>query len=170
MPSPQPLFTKREQRDVARAVHAVADLLCEAMQDTIAEGSPDPAREAVESIVESAESSGMLDASEAGEVMITYLLLGWASEVREALAHTPDRVAQILGWVEEHLGKRYRLRARYTAGVLDSDEGLAETIQYAEGLGEDFLPSIVWLLAGAVARFGDGDVEWLDRLRSVDGE
>jgi hypothetical protein len=35
---------------------------------------------------------------------------------------------------------------------------------YSQALGDDFLPSLVWLVAGVVAVYGEGDVAWLRDL------
>lgn len=166
MPSPQPpALTKQEQRDVEQAAEAVAEVLRAAVRATIEERSPTPARDTVMEIVESGERSLTDDGANPAAIMTTYLLLHWVGLVRDALADEPERVAEILAWVEENLGKRYRLRARYTSAALQSPEGVEEIAEYAHGLGLDFMPSILWLLAGAVARYGDGDVGWLQQLQ-----
>ena len=70
----------------------------------------------------------------------------------------------MLAWIEDALGTRYRARARYTSGALRSEQDAAEIMMYAQALGDDFLPSLVWLIAGAVAVHGAGDAEWLRDL------
>ena len=80
----------------------------------------------------------------------------------------------MLAWIEENLGKRYRARARYTASALESEAGAGEITSYRPALQDDFLATLIWLLAGAVAVFGGGDVDWLKALEpdgasAVDG-
>lgn len=158
-------LTEKQQRDVERAAEAVGDALRQAVEATIAEHSPEPARETIMEIIDTGRHAPTPDGGNPAAMMTTYLLLHWLGNVRAALVDHPDRVAEILAWVEEHLGHRCRLRARYTAVALDGPDGVDEIAEYARGLGADFMPSIVWLLAGAVARFGDGDVGWLQQIQ-----
>jgi hypothetical protein len=56
-----------------------------------------------------------------------------------------------VAWIEENLGRRYRARARYTASAPESEAGAAEITTYRPALQDDFLATLVWLLAGAVS-------------------
>lgn len=163
----QPVLDEQQQADVARAAEAVAGALREAVQATIAEQSPEPARQMVLEIAASGGQSKTEDGGNPAAMMTTYLLLHLLSLVREELAEQPDRVAEILTWVEANLGKRYRLRARYTSVALESAPGVDEIAAYVHALGSEFMPSMIWLLAGAVARYGDGDAEWLQKLQAA---
>ncbi|MGE3285210.1 MAG: hypothetical protein AB7J32_03780 [Pseudonocardia sp.] len=161
------MLDKKQQADVARAADAVAAALRDAVQVTVDEHTPDAARHAVFAIVETGTRTPTPDGGNPAAMMATYLLLHQLTLVREALADRPDRVAEILAWIEENLGKRPRLRARYTSEALVNEEGIEEIAAYAEGLGPDFMPSMLWLLAGAVALHGDGDAEWITRLQEA---
>lgn len=150
-----------------RAAEVVAGAMRAAVQATITERRPEPAREAVDQIVAAGSGSATVDNPNPAAVLTTYLLVHWLNLVREKLADRPERVSEILGWVEENLGRRYRLRAGYPAAALVSSEGLEEIAEYAPALGSEFMPAIIWLLAGAVARYGDGDADWIT-LRPAD--
>ncbi|MQA17084.1 MAG: hypothetical protein GEV09_24015 [Pseudonocardiaceae bacterium] len=162
-------MSKREQRQIDQAVDAVAQVLRQAVQDTITMGGPEPARETINEIAEIDDRSPRSDGGGAARMMAVYMLLGWLTMVRDALDDQPQRVDEILGWIEETLGRRYRARARYTSGSLHSDTGVDEITNYMDALRADFLPSLIWLLAGAVARYGAGDTEWLRRLERAAG-
>ncbi|MGD9529594.1 hypothetical protein [Pseudonocardia sp.] len=161
------MLDKQQQADVARAADAVATALRDAVQVTVDEHTPDAARHAVFAIVETGMRTPSPDGGNPAAMMATYLLLHQITLVREALADRPDRVAEILSWIEENLGKRPRLRARYTSEALVSEAGVEEIAAYAEGLGPDFMPSLLWLLAGAVAVYADGDAEWISTLQEA---
>lgn len=159
------MLSKRERRQFDEAAAQLATTLRQAVQRTVTAGGPQPAREAI---------SQLLGTSPPGrghpaELMAGYQLLSWVRLVRDALGDRPQRVDEVLGWIEEAVGRRYRARARYTSGALDSESAEPQTLHYRDALGADFLPSLIWLLAGAVARYGDGDVEWLHRLEQASG-
>lgn len=162
------MLDKQQQADVMRAAEAVSDALRGAVQATITEKTPDPARDTTAAIVETGSRSPTGDGDNPAAMMTTYVLLHWLTLVRDALLDRPDRVEEILGWVEENLGRRYRLRARYTAAALDEASGIDEIAEYVDALGADFMPSIIWLLAGAVARYGDGDADWIATLQAAE--
>lgn len=162
------MLDDQQQQDVTRAVEAVSGALRDAVQSTLDERTPEPARATIVEIVETGSRSLTADGGNPAAMMTTYLLLHWLATVREELAERPDRVSEILAWVEENLGKRCRLRARYTSVALEDAGGMDEIAEYAQALGADFMPSIIWLLAGAVARYGDGDAGWLQKLQTAD--
>jgi len=168
MSSPEPVvLTRQQRRDLDRAAEAVASVLQQAIEATISEDSPEPARETILEIVQIGQAAPDPDGDNPAVMMTTVLLLSWLGVVGEALAEEPERVPRILEWVEEHLGHRCRLRAGYTASGLNGSAGVDEIADYARGLGADFMPSILWLLAGAVACYGDGDVSWLTAVQQT---
>jgi hypothetical protein len=155
---------RRDREQIEEAARVVENGLLEAVRATIAEPGPEPARQTLAELRE-IEARGWPE-RDGGPLrtMAVYALVGWLSVARDAVAERPDAVEAVLAWIEEHLGRRYRARARYTSPVLRTENGLAEITEYRDALGPDFLPSLVWLLAGAVAVHGDGDVDWLRRL------
>ncbi|MGQ0574091.1 MAG: hypothetical protein ACT4RN_07780 [Pseudonocardia sp.] len=161
-------MNKKQQATVIRAAEAVSTALRDAVQATVDERSPETARETVVAIAETGAGAPAPDGGNPAAMMTAYLLMHRLEQVRDALVDRPDRVEEILAWVEENLGRRYRLRARYTAAALEGPEGMEEVAVYAEALGADFMPSIIWLLAGAVARYGDGDADWLATLQAAE--
>lgn len=157
------MLSKQEQQQLDEATAALAAALRQAVQDTVTAGGPKPAREAIDGLLETHHHQQACP----DQLMVGYQLVGWLGTVRDALGDRPQRVDEVLGWVEEAVGRRYRARARYTSGALDSEGMESQTMHYADALGVDFLPSLIWLLAGAVARYGEGDVEWLRRLEQA---
>lgn len=89
----------------------------------------------------------------------TMALLTLMSWLRDARARTAVDADGVLDWIGEHLGARCRLRARHIRGYLDGDA--VGTVDQAAALGDDELPTMVWLAAGIVALHGDGDAAWL---------
>lgn len=156
------MLSKRQQREVEGAAAVVANLFREAVQETLDEPGPEPARQAIAAVLE-ADEPYPVDVHPASTIA-TITLLAWTGGLREELADRPDRIEVLLAWIEEHLGRRYRARARYTAPALLSEADAEETAQYAQGLGPDYLASILWLVAAAVACYGEGDTGWLRRV------
>jgi hypothetical protein len=156
------MLSKREQQQLDEATAALAAALRQAVQDTVTAGGPKAAREAIDQLLETHHHQACPD-----QLMVGYQLVGWLGNVRDALGDRPQRVDEVLEWIERAVGRRYRARAQYTSGALESEGMESQTMHYADALGVDFLPSLIWLLAGAVARYGDGDVEWLRRLEQA---
>lgn len=159
------MLNKKQARDVARAAEAVDRVLLDAVAQTVAEPGPEPARHILAELLRHDDRPEFGDGGPA-RMMAFIALAGRLTDVRAALADRPDRVEQVLGWVGEQLGPRFRARSRYTSGMLVDDAAANETSEYVDALREDYLPSLVWLLAGAVARYGDGDVGWLQEIEA----
>jgi hypothetical protein len=153
-----------DRRLVEGLAQAVGDELLVAVSRTVEDPTPDSARSCTRELLESDRRSAPDGRGGAVELTATLALVRWLSLAREELADRPERVDEVLTWIEDALGKRYRARARYTSGALQSEDGASEVMEYRKALQEDFLPSLVWLVAGAVARYGDGDTDWLRRL------
>ncbi|SHL31131.1 hypothetical protein SAMN05443637_12436 [Pseudonocardia thermophila] len=132
----------------------ISELILDAVTHTLSERSPEPGRRYL-----SAFSGGFTDEQRATELMVTLILVRWLSAARDEVGG--DLVEAVLTWIEQELGKRCALRARYTSGPLVDEDSAAQIIRYREGLGPDFLPSMVWQLAAVVALHGDGDPRWL---------
>ncbi|MFC4949667.1 hypothetical protein [Pseudonocardia sp. GCM10023141] len=162
------MATRSDQHNVEEMAAQLADRLISAVAETLAQRSPEPGRERVSATLAIGRAAEPEGDGRTTRLMVTLILIRWLSVARAKLDDEPDRVERALGWVEEALGKRYRARARYTAPVLQSEEGATEILQYRDALGDDFLPSLVWLLAGVVAADAEGDVGWLAALVGVD--
>jgi hypothetical protein len=163
------VLNRRQERDVERAAEVVADAMLGAVARTVAEPGPGPARDTVAELAAYDERPEFGDGAPV-RMMMFVALSGRCAAVRAELADTPERVDEVLVWIEEQLGPRFRARARYTAGMLADEAAATEAVEYVDALREDYLPSMVWLLAGAVARYGAGDVEWLRRLQDEEPE
>lgn len=159
------MLSKRERQQVEEAAEAVVEVLRESVRATVADPGPGHARQVVGGLLTMDQRADAQDGP--ARLMTTYTLLGWLTAVRAELSDRPERVDTVLGWIGENVGSRYRARARYTSAALRSDDEAGEIVEYLEALGDDFLPSLVWLLAGAVACYGDGDVEWLLSLEEA---
>lgn len=157
----------REQKAFEEVAGIVGDLLRKAVAATLTDRVPERAREAVGEFLD-IDGSAAPGEGDGGptELLATLTLVRWHSLAREALADRPDRVEEVLAWIEENIGRRHRARARYTSPIMLSEEGAQEIVVYRSALGEEFLATLIWLLAGTVARYADGDVAWLDALES----
>lgn len=151
------------QSDVAAAADRVSELILEAVEQTLAERSPEPGRQYLTGL-----SGGRTDDERATELMVTLILVRWLSVARDTV-DAPDLVEPVLAWIGAELGKRFAARARYTSGPLVGEETAAEIMGYRDALRGDFLPSLVWQLAAVVALHGEGDPEWLRTLVSRSG-
>ena len=156
----------REIREMEQAATTVRDLLADAVEATIEHRTPEAAREAAAELVGVDARAAPQGPSGPAQLMGMLTLVRWLTLVREA---TPDRVArgdEALDRVNELLGSRYRARARYVAGALESEEAASEVPAAQAALQEEFLPALTWLVAGSVAEFRNGDVEWLRELEN----
>lgn len=153
---------KNGLRALDQAVDVIVRTLIEAVEATIDERSPEPARELVAEFaeIETPDDDSVLP-------LLTIVLLHWLDLLRGELDDRPGRVEESLAWVRDNLGNRYRLRARCVSAPLLSADGEDEIAEYMDGLGADFVPAIIWLLAGTVGRYGDGDADWLRRLHTA---
>jgi hypothetical protein len=154
---------KSQLRALDHAVELISGALREAVRLTIDECSPEPARGLVAEF-------GEIEIPDDGDSIlgvVTIVLLHWLDLLRGELSDRPDRVEESLAWVRDNLGNRYRLRARCVSAPLHSADCEDEITEYIEGLGADFVPAMLWLVAGAVARYADGDADWLRRLQTA---
>ena len=155
---------KRDERQIQQVAEAIAGLLAEAVKETVERRTPGPARECTGALLEIDRQAAPEDEGGPAELMATLTLVRWAGLARAELADQPGWVDEVMAWIQDALGTRYRARARYTSGALRSEQDAAEIMLYAQALGDDFLPSLVWLIAGAVAVHGAGDTAWLRDL------
>ncbi len=153
---------RHEDEGLRQAYGLVSDTLAGAVRDTIEQHDPDPARQAVRKLTAiDDEVSG--DEPPPGWSLAFLVLADWFDVARTELADQPDRTDRALDWIEQHLGRRYRSRARYTIAPLTSVEDARETTHYVEALGEDFLASMIWSAAAVTDLYpgADGGRDWL---------
>ena len=149
---------QRERTQIAEAAERISELVLETVEATLAERSAEPGRRYLSGL-----SNGQTDEERTTELMITLIMVRWLSVVRDHVG-TADVVEPVLAWIREELGVRPAARARYTSAPLVSEESAADIMGYRDALHSDFLPSMAWLLAGAVALHGEGAVDWLREL------
>jgi hypothetical protein len=137
----------------------VRQYLLDAVTETIRSGSPEPARQHI-GVIAQVDLSLPDREPPPGQTLALFTLIRWVSRPTRDEAFRPDPDA-LLEWIGEHVGRRYRARARYLIGVLEPG-GVQEAVSlYADALGPDFLPALVWIAAGLTAVYGDGDPSWL---------
>jgi hypothetical protein len=156
--------SKREQQQVQQVAEAVTGLLAEAVKETLEQRSPEPSRECVAELLAVDRRAAPEEKGGPVELMAILGLIHWAGLVRRQVGDRPGWVEQALEWIEQALGPRYRARAAYTAGALRSEAETAEIMMYSQALRDDFLPSLIWLIAATVAVHGTGGVDWLRDL------
>ena len=134
------------------AYRLVSDVLEGAVRETLAEPGPEPARFAVRQLT-SVDDELPDEATPPGWSLAFLVLADWYDAARTALADDDGRADRALGWVSEHLGRRFAARARYTVAPLVVPANAGETSLCVEALREDFLPTMVWTVAGLVAEY-----------------
>lgn len=144
----------RREAGIEDAYRLVSDVLEGAVRETLAEPGPEPARFAVRQLT-SVDDELPDEATPPGWSLAFLVLADWYEAARTALADDEQRAERALGWVAEHLGRRFAARARYTVTPLVDLANARETSLYVEALGEDFLPTMVWTVAGLVAEYPD---------------
>ncbi|MDN5857775.1 MAG: hypothetical protein L0H84_04060 [Pseudonocardia sp.] len=142
----------------AEVVDRISKLLLDAVQQTLAERSPEPGRRYLTGL-----SGGRSDDQRATELMVTLVLVRWLSVAGDEVG-TGDLVEPVLAWIREEFGPRFAARARYTSAALIDGESAGQIMGYRDALRGDFLPSLVWQLAAVVALHGEGDLAWLEDL------
>ncbi|MGH3565978.1 MAG: hypothetical protein ACRDRH_08085 [Pseudonocardia sp.] len=147
--------------EAAEIFELVANDLEGTVRQTLADRSHEPARATIAALTRLDDEFSATGESPPGWTLSFLTLAGWLLAVGTAVADRPERDDEVLAWIETNLGRRYRARSRYTIGAFHGDEELAS---YVEALGEDFLPTLVWLLAAAVELYGDDDPGWPRRL------
>lgn len=147
--------------ELEEAYLLVADTLAGAVRETLAEPGPEPARFAVRRLT-AADRELPEDEPPPGWSLAFLVLADWVEAARLVLADHPDRGDRVLGWISERIGPRYAARTRYTITPLTDPDSARETAHYVEALGDDFLATMIWTIAGLVARVpaDDPDEIW----------
>ncbi|MFJ9446388.1 hypothetical protein ACIRRH_31695 [Kitasatospora sp. NPDC101235] len=107
------------------------------------------------------------EGEEAAGLMASLLfgaLAGWLSGAREA-GLSPNDATAAVDWVRESLGTANGRKVMHIAGIIGHPSASGATVnEAADQLGDDFLPTFIWLTAGVVATAGKGDVHWLNQF------
>lgn len=144
-------------------VEILDDRVRSAVIDTLTAGSPEPARAEVRCLVESDGEMGDPDAvpgdigGAPAQGMALAILLGWLANrgPRPIPTAARDRVPE---WAAATLGARPGAVVRQLVGIIGSEEERGEALgPSADELGEDFLAGLMWIAAGLVALYGEGD-------------
>ncbi|MHA6795011.1 hypothetical protein ACVGVM_16080 [Pseudonocardia bannensis] len=150
-----------EARDeAADFVELVEGRLVAAVRRTLADSSPEAARSELD-LIAGADGGDSEDETAPGVSIAFAILLSWlADQERRPL---PDGAAdRVRGWIQDTLGAGPAAAAGTVIGVLGTDEQRRAAIgRPADELGEDFLPTLLWITAGLVAVYGHGDIGWL---------
>jgi hypothetical protein len=148
-------------REFDELVEEVQGLLLEAVRETIESGSPEPARSRIAVIVEIDEGvTAFHSGPPPGQTVAFVCLIRWLTRSARDDTFRPEP-DEVLGWIGQHVGARYRARAGYLIGTLDPDRAEDVAALYAEALGDDFLPTLLWIAAALTALHGHGDSSWL---------
>jgi hypothetical protein len=164
---------EEEDLDIAEVVDMLAGQLEAIVQETVTRPSPEPARLLADRVAEADQVAIEYDDADPDELgggegvpgvsMAFAILAAWISGARQEL-DTPDLADTVLDWITTHLGEPAAVLARRAAGLLGAPDAPNLAVnQLAEDLGHDFIPAILWLIAGMVAAYGAGDVVWLRR-------
>jgi hypothetical protein len=160
--------TTHEDREMAQAMGLVGDMIEDAIRETLAQRSPEPARAAIEQLTQVDDEFTRAGEPPPGWTVAYVTLAQWARSAAGALADRPERAAEVLAWVESHIGRRYAARARYTIGIIGDTDNSDEIALYLDALRDDFLPTMVWIMAAVVELYGAGDAGWARKLDPPD--
>jgi hypothetical protein len=159
--------TTRVDREMAEAVGLVGDTIENAIRETLEQRSPEPARAAIEQLTRVDDEFTLAGEPPPGWTVGYITLAQWGRSAAGALADRPQRADEVLTWIQTHIGRRYAARARYTVGIIGDADTSDEIALYVDALRDDFLPSLVWIIAAVVELYGDGDPAWPRRLETA---
>lgn len=91
-----------------------------------------------------------------GESIAIVVLFWWLARLND-----PAMVEGVVEWVRIELGPDAAQQAARASSLSRTAFDALMIIGLREELGADFIPALTWLAAGAVARYGAGDVDWL---------
>jgi hypothetical protein len=144
-------------------VEIIDDRVRRAVADTLDSSSPGPAREEVRCLVASDGEMAPPDqpAGDPGgapaQALAFATLLGWLANrgTRVIPAAARTRVPQ---WAQDTLGADAARSVEAVIGVLGGDDERRAVLgAVADELGDEFLAALMWVAAGLVALYGDGD-------------
>jgi hypothetical protein len=165
-----------EGADMAELVGLIAHETELTVASTLAAGSPEPARRFAERVRETDLLIGLQDGeTEAGSDALGFsvaflLLAGWLNAVWSE--HPDAAVAEeVVAAVQHRLGRATAQTARRASGMLGAAGEEYPSVRWlTDELGDDILPSLIWLAAGAVLRYGEGEATWLRRHEGGDAD
>ena len=135
--------------------------LREVVGRTLRDREPDAARDYFDDLVDAVEEMPDDDAPGLPLELSLMVLFGWLAGIREAHADA-WLFARVHGWIGSELGAELAARSRLAGGLLGAAETRDVTLEkLLDELDDDALPVLIWLAAGAVATYGDGDPAWL---------
>jgi hypothetical protein len=103
-----------------------------------------------------------------GLSMAFAVLAGWLAAAREDVVD-PRMADRVIAWIGAGLGSDCARAAERAAGILGAETAGDVTVQeLADELQDDFLPVLIWLAAGVVAEYGNGNVGWLGHGEEFD--
>jgi hypothetical protein len=154
-----------ETDEHALVVEIIDDRVRRAVRDTITQASAEPAREEVRCLVASDGETAdpEADPDELGAApaqgLAFAILIGWLANQGPRPIPTAART-RVPEWVRTTLGADAGDAVDLMIGVLGSAEERDRAIGPAgESLGDDLLASLMWIAAGLVALYGDGDTD-----------
>lgn len=162
------------RRYVADLIDLLADDLEDVIARTLADHSAEPARRFTARVVETDLLVALEENDQAGRhetlgVTVAFLILtGWLTRSRAELSG-PDTAAEVLGAIRDGLGREFVDVAVPAAGLLAAESSRPTSRKLADDLDDELLPALIWLAAGLVRRYGDGDVTWLRWCDRGDG-
>lgn len=146
-------------RELDFMIEEIVQMLQHAVRVTLETNSPEPARSEIARVIAIDDEIGDVDEPPPGQMITLLVLARWLATTAQEL---DQPVAdEVLDWIADNIGARYRARARYVIGVLDPADAAEALQQYADALAEDFLPTLIWIATALVALHGDRDPGWL---------
>lgn len=147
--------SRTENRELDAMIEAMERLLRDAVAETLELGSPAPARDRIARVTEiDDEVASFEPGPPPGQTFALVILTSWLCT--PVAGHRAD-ADDVLDWIGDNLGTRYRARAKYMIGMLDPDSAPETVRLYGDALAEDFLPTLIWIASALVARYGAGD-------------
>lgn len=130
---------------IDEAAGSVAVELEVAIRETVASGSPEPARELIDRLTRSDAEQDAFDEGPSMELLAALTLASWLNEALTELAHRPRLVEDVHGWIEAILGP-------VTAPV--DEQGTDALWAFVYARHGEHVPALVWLLAALEACHG----------------
>ncbi|MEV6775161.1 hypothetical protein [Streptomyces syringium] len=95
---------------------------------------------------------------------ILAVVFGWLVGARDA-GLAPREAERAMEWIRTDLGADAERAAQRLGGLIGHPEARDDTVDdVMDGLGDEFIPAAIWLVAGVVATAGGGDAAWLRRF------